>query len=711
LTALVTDGNGVPLTNAPVIFTATLGVAELAAATNGLPANNLSVRADSNGLASAWVYFPPDAYDNGAGDIISVQAGLTATDVPVTLYFEIVTITNPPNDSIIIPGSDVSLGAGVLDSGGAVSQVQFFFGTNLLGTATTAPYTVAWTIPAVGTYPVTAEATDNNGLVSTSSVSTFYASPLTNMVDWWRAEGNTLDSVGTNNGIAIGNVTYAPGEVGQAFDFDGTSGFVATSVELDNPQDFTLELWFKTTTTQGGALMGFGDSQFGNPNAHDRNLYMDNNGVLHFGIICNLAVQTADSTASYNDGQWHHVAATLSDSAGSALYVDGSLVASNRLATTALNYSGWWSIGQNSLRDWPFQPSSFYFNGLIDEVSIYDSPLDAADIRSIYNAGSAGKIPAFSITLTNPPNNAVVPIGCNVNLAASVSDPNGLVTGVQFFQGNNSLGLVASPPYSLVWTNPAFGKYTLTAVATDNNGLTATSLVVNLTIDTPPSVTLTNPTNNAVVAAGSTINLAASASDPEDPVARVQFFQGANSLGVVTVTPYTLAWTNAPVGVHSLTAVATDGDGLTTTSGVVNISVDLPPNVSITAPTNNAYLGIGPVDIPISVAVSDAWGIQQVQIFQGTNSLGIFTSPPYATVWNNVPSGNNSFATYNFTAVATGADGLTTAVSVLNVVVDANNPEGGGLTEYQDYLYGANPNVPEAFSLWISTPNSISDLP
>src|ERR1035437_2844067 len=50
-------------------------------------------------------------------------------------------------------------------------------------------------------------------------------SPPVGLVAWWPGEGNANDIAGTNNGIIYGGVSFVAGEVGQAFSFDGTSGY------------------------------------------------------------------------------------------------------------------------------------------------------------------------------------------------------------------------------------------------------------------------------------------------------------------------------------------------------------------------------------------------------------------------------------------------------------------------------------------------------
>jgi len=91
--------------------------------------------------------------------------------------------------------------------------------------------------------------------------------------------------------------------------------------------------------------------------------------------------------------------------------------------------------------------------------------------------------------------------------------------------------------------------------------------------NTPPTVSLTSPTANASFTAPASITLQASASDADGNVAKVQFFNGSTSLGTVTTTPYTFAWSNVAAGTYSLTAVATDNGGATTTSAAVSITV------------------------------------------------------------------------------------------------------------------------------------------
>ena len=97
-----------------------------------------------------------------------------------------------------------------------------------------------------------------------------------------------------------------------------------------------------------------------------------------------------------------------------------------------------------------------------------------------------------TVALTNPPDGAVLSAPASLVLKASASDTAGSVTNVQFFQGPVSLGNVASAPYFMPVNGLAAGNYLFSAVATDNDGLTATNSITVYAI-TPAPLTLSGP--------------------------------------------------------------------------------------------------------------------------------------------------------------------------------------------------------------------------
>jgi hypothetical protein len=81
-----------------------------------------------------------------------------------------VSITSPANTATFNVGSSITINASATDADGSITSVAFYNGTTLLGTSTVAPYTYTWATPAVGSYALTAVATDNSGATTTSAV-------------------------------------------------------------------------------------------------------------------------------------------------------------------------------------------------------------------------------------------------------------------------------------------------------------------------------------------------------------------------------------------------------------------------------------------------------------------------------------------------------------------------------------------------------------
>ena len=202
------------------------------------------------------------------------------------------------------------------------------------------------------------------------------------------------------------------------------------------------------------------------------------------------------------------------------------------------------------------------------------------------------------VSITQPADNATV--SGTTSVSASASDDTG-VAGVQFKLDGANLGPEdTSSPHTISWdtTGVANGQHTLTAVARDSASQTTTSTPISVTVNNvapnqPPTVSVTQPANNATVSG--TASVSANAND-DVSVAGVQFdFDGKLNLGVEdTSAPFTLQWDTTTVanGQHTLTAVARDGANLATTSVPVTVTVsnavNQPPTVAMTAPADSA---------------------------------------------------------------------------------------------------------------------------
>jgi hypothetical protein len=239
-----------------------------------------------------------------------------------------------------------------------------------------------------------------------------------------------------------------------------------------------------------------------------------------------------------------------------------------------------------------------------------------------------------SVRIASPPDGAIFPALADLPICAGAADPDGWVSTVEFFANGRSLGVTTNNPMSvgpmnpfcLVWSNAPAGTYTLTAEATDNGGASTLSPPIKVMVaerpppptNYPPTVRITSPPNGAVFPSPANIPIFAYARDPDDAVMSVEFFDGRTSLGfgsnLCCVAPstdprcptnvFTLIWSNAPLGEHTLIAKATDAVGLAGVSGPVNIAVVRPPP----PPTNPPIpvVSIAAID-PIAIEGTNCW--------------------------------------------------------------------------------------------------------
>lgn len=191
---------------------------------------------------------------------------------------------------------------------------------------------------------------------------------------------------------------------------------------------------------------------------------------------------------------------------------------------------------------------------------------------------------------------------------------------------------------------------------TEDNGTTTTP--------TPPTVTLTAPTNGATISNSQAVS--ASASD-KIGMAGVQFkVDGANLGAEDTTAPYSVNWDTktASNGNHTVTAVARNTSNLTTTtSATVNVQNSVvqptPPMVNITSPATGSM--VSGSTVALSANASDATGVAGVQFKIDNANVGSEdTTSPYSVNWDSTAVSNGN---HTLTAIARNTSGLTATTS------------------------------------------------
>ncbi|MET9700467.1 DNRLRE domain-containing protein [Streptomyces sp. NPDC006529] len=271
------------------------------------------------------------------------------------------------------------------------------------------------TVSAGQTYSYRVSATDGAGNTSALSATASVTVPATvdaypNQVrtdgaaQYWRYDESALPFVadssdgGNSGGVHLNApaLRQSPGAVtgaSTAIGFNGANTQVYGDRRSTVGNTYTLETWFRTNTTRGGKLLGFGNNQANNSSQYDKHLYMTNDGRLVYGVyIGSTRTITTGGSARYNDDQWHHVVATQG-AGGMVLYVDGAQQGTLNV-TTNENFAGYWHVGGDNLNGWPDRPLSDYWAGRLDETAVYPTVLTPAQVQNHFALATA---PADSV--------------------------------------------------------------------------------------------------------------------------------------------------------------------------------------------------------------------------------------------------------------------------------------------------------------------------
>lgn len=221
-----------------------------------------------------------------------------------------------------------------------------------------------------------------------------YTSVADGLVAYWKLNSNTggcaLDDYGTFHGDIIGT-SEEEGKVGSSLDFNGISDYVAISSM--NYDEITVSAWFykdSNDTSNADAIFGgfYWNSTVQNREGFDLRFYPTTPNVIDFVLL----TQSSGGTKTYkvcsydltnSIGQWFHVAATYNKTTGTqSLYINGQLVDSefHPIANTVVPLTVYsdMHIGHSRI-------NNGYFNGLIDDVRIYNQALSAAEVSELYN--------------------------------------------------------------------------------------------------------------------------------------------------------------------------------------------------------------------------------------------------------------------------------------------------------------------------------------
>lgn len=440
---------------------------------NFIPSVHLTATSSTKGLWKFDGQTTNDASSSAAHGVLQGSATYS-TDVPTgTNSAPSVSITDPLNNTNFAAGANVVIDASASDSDGTVTQVEFFQGSTLLGSDSTAPYTFVWTSVPAGSYAISARATDDLGATTTST-------PIT----------ITLNQAGGYRSVV----------------FNGTSSYVDVpyNAGLNITGALTLEAWVKTTSTAYQHVIERGD-WWQDKMSYDLTIA---EGKVRLDIMqSNGSYATVIGTTAMSLNAWHHIAGVY-DGSQMRVYLDGVLNGTAAATVTPGSNTTGLRIGKSSFLYYPN-----YFNGRIDEVRISNAALYSSNFTpnahlaatsstkglwkfdgETTNDGSAsgahgslqggaaystdvpvgaGGGPQVPIAVANGPYN--VQVGQAVSFSSSGSfDPDGAISSYHWNFGDGTSANTANPSHAFQNS----GLFTATLTVTDNSGARASATAI-----------------------------------------------------------------------------------------------------------------------------------------------------------------------------------------------------------------------------------------
>ena len=201
----------------------------------------------------------------------------------------------------------------------------------------------------------------------------------------------TNDALNTNNGTAVGGLTYGLGKVGTAFQFNGTNAYVTlpnSSGQFNFTGDFSISCWFKSNTISGNQMI-FSNLMYNGGTRKGYYIILASNTIGCWFINQPTHNQEFYTSAVVSINTWYHLSVTR-ESGVVKIYLNGTLLATDTNAIPLAYVTTLTSIGAYTNAT----GSTFaYFNGSIDAFNIWQKALTQTEVTELYNSGNGKQYP------------------------------------------------------------------------------------------------------------------------------------------------------------------------------------------------------------------------------------------------------------------------------------------------------------------------------
>lgn len=336
---------------------------------------------------------------------------------------------------------------------------------------------------------------------------------------------------------------------------------------------------------------------------------------------------------------------------------------------------------------------------------------------------------ATGTAITSPVNGTLVPNGSSVVIEATATPQplgvgqNAFVQKIDFFADGSSTAFASDSvaPYSAVYTPTTLGSHTIEAKAYDNlgqqisaNGTATRSMTVVSPVGTPPSSSISSPTNNSIIAVpSSAVTVNVDATPGTSRITKVELYVDGVLFGTDVDFPYSFSWLPTVVGSYRLSALTFDQVGNVVASSTNTIRVAAPPTVSVTQPSRGSTVtGGSPTQLSATASTSTSGAtVSSVQFFvdgtfvgqSTTSSSGTFTVT--ATLTQKKDSAG-SIVPSIVTALAVDSNGLSTTSAGVSVTVTAGGSGGGVVIGIAPTVSVTSPTA--STSLSVNSPVNLS---
>lgn len=221
------------------------------------------------------------------------------------------------------------------------------------------------------------------------------ASPLWNdLLAYYTADNTPNDALGNYNGILLNGTTYDTGIINQGFSLDGVNDTVdfGNVLDFDGSTPFSVSCWINTNNVTSSNVP-LAKAQNLAPFTGYWFLIMDT-GELRFYLSNDLNSPnylSVENSITLSTSTWYHCVMTYDgskSSTGLKLYVDNALNTQNVISNTltgSTSNSRNFKLGARN--------NGFFYNGLIDEVAVFNKELTPSEVTELYNSGAGKQYP------------------------------------------------------------------------------------------------------------------------------------------------------------------------------------------------------------------------------------------------------------------------------------------------------------------------------